>query len=90
MTEQEKRLPLPQPTGRVTSEQQEHIDALFDHFNWLRTHGWQEAMYAPRDGTEFECIEVGSTGIHRVSWLLNGFLIDGDWPTRFILWRPLK
>ncbi|HKH29066.1 MAG TPA: hypothetical protein VKA61_12140, partial [Sphingomicrobium sp.] len=26
--------------------------------------GWRPAMYCPKDGTEFDAIEAGSTGIH--------------------------
>lgn len=43
---------------------------------WVRLTelGWKEAMYCPKDGTVFDAIEVGSTGIHRCHYL-------GNWPT---------
>lgn len=42
---------------------------------WLRLKelGWSEAMYCPKDGSRFEVIEAGSTGIHPCYY-------SGDWP----------
>ncbi len=74
------------------------IDALFAAFNQLRTLGWREMMYAPRDGTPVQIIELGSTGIHEACWMsfdhgsLNicgSFFADGDYPSRPALWRPI-
>ena len=42
---------------------------------WLRLTelGWSEAMYCPKDGTHFDAISAGSTGVHE-TWY------DGEWP----------
>lgn len=39
----------------------------------LREFGWNDGMYAPKDGTKFEIIEFGSTGVFDC-WY------DGEWP----------
>ncbi|KPH74068.1 hypothetical protein [Bosea vaviloviae] len=39
----------------------------------LRQLGWSDAIYCPKDGSEFDAIEAGSTGIHRCQY-------EGDWP----------
>lgn len=68
---------------------------LHDAFDRLKKLGWSEAMYCPKDGSTFEAIEAGSTGIFSCHyegewpkgswWLADG----GDlWPSRPILWRP--
>lgn len=63
----------------------------------LKEHGWREACYCPKDGSEFEVIEAGSTGYHRC-------IYEGEWPTgrywivepgdmspsRPVLFRPLS
>lgn len=35
--------------------------------------GWQNAIYCPKDGTVFEVIEAGSTGVHDC-------IYEGEWP----------
>lgn len=60
----------------------------------LEDLGWRDAIYCPKDGTVFEVIEAGSTGIHdcryegewpKGSWWV---LAEGDlWPSRPILFR---
>ena len=50
------------------------IEAMFDAFDRLRELGWRESMYCPKDGSPFEVIEAGSTGIFRC-------IYDGEWPT---------
>jgi len=39
----------------------------------LQDLGWREAIYCPKDGSVFEVIEFGSTGIHDCHY-------DGKWP----------
>jgi hypothetical protein len=63
---------------------------------WLRLKdfGFSEAIYCPKDGSHFQVIEAGSTGIHdcryrgewpKGSWEVHG---DGDiWPSRPVLYR---
>lgn len=56
----------------------------------LKQLGWRDAVYCPKDGSMFDAIEIGSTGIHRAShdgkycWIHEA----GDlWPSRPILFR---
>ena len=73
------------------------IRQLFEAHTRLCELGWRPAIYCPKDGSWFEVIEAGSTGIHRCqytgewpdgSWWIEG---DGDlYPSRPILWRPIK
>lgn len=39
----------------------------------LRDFGWSDGIYCPKDGSEFEIIEAGSTGVFRCRY-------DGEWP----------
>jgi len=61
----------------------------------LKELGWREAMYCPKDGTNFEVIEAGSSGIHvchyHGEWPNGWWISDaGDlWPSHPILWRPI-
>lgn len=78
------------------------IERLASVYIDLCNEGWREIMYAPKDDTEIEVIECGSTGIHRARWRsfnhqpLNScgclFIAEaGDlWPSHPILWRPIK
>ncbi len=50
------------------------IHAMWEAWMRLKDLGWNEAIYCPKDGSEFKAIEAGSTGIHRCRY-------DGDWPT---------
>ena len=66
-----------------------------DAFARLKKLGWKEAIYCPKDGSTFDVIEAGSTGIHTAhyqgEWPKGGWWVhaEGDlWPSRPILWRP--
>ncbi len=39
----------------------------------LRDFRWRDGIYCPKDGSEFEVIEAGSTGVFRCHY-------DGEWP----------
>lgn len=39
----------------------------------LHDFGWRDGIYCPKDGSEFEIIEAGSTGVFRARY-------DGTWP----------
>lgn len=39
----------------------------------LRDFKWRDGIYCPKDGSEFEIIEAGSTGVFRCRY-------DGEWP----------
>lgn len=49
------------------------ISAMFDAYDRLRELGWSEACYCPKDGSGFQVIEPGSTGVHHAHY-------DGQWP----------
>jgi hypothetical protein len=46
---------------------------LFDAWLRLKDFGWREACYCPKDGSEFDIIEPGSTGVFRC-------IYEGEWP----------
>ena len=49
------------------------VRAFFDAWQRLKELGWREAIYCPKDGSSFQMIEPGSTGIHDGSYY-------GEWP----------
>lgn len=60
----------------------------------LRELGWSDAIYCPKDGSRFEVIEAGSTGVftchYSGTWPEGSWWIEdaGDlWPSRPILYR---
>jgi hypothetical protein len=70
------------------------IDAMFEAWLRLKELGWKEAQYCPKDGSRFDVIEPGSTGIHRCryegEWPKGSWWIEGDgdlWPSRPVLFR---
>jgi hypothetical protein len=70
------------------------IHALFDAWLRLKELGWNDAQYCPKDGSLFDAIEVGSTGVHRCryegQWPSGGWWIVGDddlYPSRPVLFR---
>lgn len=50
-----------------------HMHAAYQR---LRDLGWREGIYAPKDGTVFQVIENGSTGIFDCAY-------SGEWPDGF-------
>ena len=46
---------------------------MTDAFYRLKDFGWREAIYCPKDGSSFEVVEAGSSGIHRAHY-------SGEWP----------
>ncbi|ARQ01862.1 hypothetical protein CAK95_24280 [Pseudorhodoplanes sinuspersici] len=66
------------------------LKAMFDAWQRLKELGWRDGDHAPKDGTTFESIEIGSTGIFDCSYSLCGFWVadGGDmWPSHPILFR---
>ncbi len=49
------------------------IRMMFDAWLRLKQLGWKEAIYCPKDGSVFDAIEPGSTGIHHCNY-------QGEWP----------
>lgn len=76
--------------------EQDALKVMFSAWERLKQLGWREAIYCPKDGTPFEVIEAGSTGIHTAhyegAWPKGSWWVReaGDlWPSRPILYRPL-
>src|SRR5215469_9165853 len=57
--------------------EQAAIKQLFDAYLRLTELGWRGISYCPKDGSSFDVIEVGSTGIHRCHY--SGEWPDGSW-----------
>lgn len=53
--------------------EQDAIRMMFEARQRLMELGWNDARYCPKDGSEFDAIEPGSTGIHRCHY-------SGEWP----------
>lgn len=53
------------------------LRAMSEAFHRLRDFGWQSAMFCPKDGSSFDAIEAGSSGIHRCHY--SGEWPDGHW-----------
>ena len=50
------------------------LNVMHDAYIRLKDMGWRDAIYCPKDGSTFEIIEAGSTGIFRAHY-------TGEWPT---------
>jgi hypothetical protein len=68
---------------------------LFEAYQRLKELGWNDAVYCPKDGSSFDAIEAGSTGVFRChyegKWPTGSWWAEdgGDfWPSRPILYRP--
>jgi len=60
----------------------------------LRDLGWRDAIYCPKDGSDFAVMQFGSTGVFRATYI-------GEWPDGYLhfddcasrpqgcLWKPL-
>lgn len=73
------------------------LKAMHDAYTRLKELGFKEAIYSPKDGTVFDAIEPGSTGVHKCvyhgEWPTGGWwwLETGDlWPARPCLYRDAK
>lgn len=53
--------------------EQDAIRVMFSACQRLKELDWNEAIYCPKDGSTFDAIEAGSTGIHACHY-------DGEWP----------
>lgn len=53
--------------------EQDAINAMWSAYQRLKELDWSDAIYCPKDGSTFDVIEVGSTGIHTAHY-------EGEWP----------
>lgn len=70
---------------------------FFDAYRRLKEFGWNDAIYCPKDGSTFDAIEPGSTGVHNChyegEWPKGSWWVSADndvWPSRPALWRATK
>jgi hypothetical protein len=79
-------------TARMPDEQSA-IRAMFDAWQRLKELGWNDPMYCPKDGSHFQVIEPGSTGIHDGNYMGEWpkgawWVYDGDvWPSHPVLFK---
>lgn len=66
------------------------IRMMFNAYQRLRALGWKDAVYAPKDGTEFLAIERSSTGKFPTRYIMDGKYLDNDVSERyFAMFRPI-
>lgn len=72
------------------------LQEMLDKYFGLKSLGWNDAVYCPKDGTRFLAIEAGSTGVfpcrYQGKWPNGGWLTEADgdlWPSHPILWKPI-
>ena len=76
-----------------TEAERTALTQMFAAWQSLKALGWKNIIYCPKDGTHFDSIEPGSTGIHDTNyegtWPDGSWWIyDGDiWPARPCLWK---
>ncbi len=70
------------------------LRVMTEAYHRLQELGFRDAIYCPKDGTAFEAIEAGSSGIHRChysgEWPHGSWWIRDEsdlWPSRPILFR---
>lgn len=75
-------------------DEQSAIKAMFQAWYRLKEMGWSEAMYCPKDGSAFQVIEAGSTGIfecrYRGKWPTGSFDVynhNDIWPSHPVLFK---
>jgi hypothetical protein len=54
--------------------EQDAIRLMHDCYTRLKQLGWNDPIYCPKDGSEFDVVEAGSTGIHKAHY-------SGEWPS---------
>lgn len=54
-------------------DQESALKQMFEAYLRLKELGWKDAIYCPKDGSMFDVIEAGSTGIFECNY-------TGEWP----------
>lgn len=57
--------------------EQDAIRLMHDAYTRLKALGWNDAIYCPKDGSLFDAIQTGSTGIFKTHY--SGEWPDGHW-----------
>ena len=66
------------------------IRMMFNAYQRLKALGWKDAVYAPKDGTEFLAIERSSTGKFPTCYIMDGKYLANDVSEHyFIMFRPI-
>lgn len=75
------------------------LQQMLDAREGLKSLGWRDGQYAPKDGTRFLSIEAGSTGVFPCYWMTNKHMAEGGgfwseahgdlWPAKPTLWKPM-
>lgn len=83
-----------------TAGEKNLLQQMQDGLNGLKSLGWRDGKYAPKDGTQFLSIEAGSTGVCLCYWMDNDRMKEGGgfwaeahgdlWPAKPTLWKPLQ
>lgn len=60
--------------AELMPDERSAIRMISEAITRLKELGWRDASYCPKDGSEFDAIEPGSTGIHKCHY-------EGDWPS---------
>lgn len=55
-------------------DEQTALRLMMDAYIRLKDMGWNDIIYCPKDGSPFDSISVGSTGIHSCHY-------EGTWPS---------
>jgi hypothetical protein len=58
----------PRPNGGDMPTEQDAINVLNSAYERLKEFDWNDPIYCPKDGSSFDVIEAGSTGIHRAHY----------------------
>ena len=59
---------------RLAHAENTALHKLFEAYSELKRLGWNDIIYCPKDGTHFDAIEIGSTGVHDTYY-------EGEWPS---------
>ena len=75
------------------------LEQMQDAREGLKSLGWRDGQYAPRNGDRFLSIEAGSTGVFPCYWMDNNLIKEGGrfwseahgdlWPAKPTLWKPM-
>lgn len=65
--------------AHIMPNEQAALNVLYMAWERLKDFGWNDMSYCPKDGTEFDVIELGSTGVFSGRYV--GTWPNGMWET---------